>query len=101
MDDAGGATSTGGMSSMGSGGDAGGGAMGLGGSENKGTGEPETRGEKIQEALKSAVPRYFLASWSFAQFRVPDMPPSQEDPVTGMQWDKQTYNLIHLYCSRV
>ena len=42
--------------------------------------------EKISEAIKSAVPRYFQASRSYAQFRCPDMPPSQEDPQVRVWW---------------
>ncbi|CAD7965610.1 unnamed protein product [Amoebophrya sp. A120] len=44
---------------------------------------------ELKENLKSAVPRYFLASRSYAQWKVPDMPnTSTEESNT---WDRQKY----------
>ena len=36
-------------------------------------------GEKIKEALQNAVPKYFLASRSYAQYRVPDVASGPEE----------------------
>eukprot|EP00392_Amoebophrya_sp_AT5.2_P011584 g11663.t1 len=42
---------------------------------------------ELKENLKNAVPRYFLASRSYAQFRIPDMPATQEE----FDRDRQKY----------
>jgi hypothetical protein len=31
--------------------------------------------DKLYDQIKTSIPRYFLATRSFAQFKVPDMPP--------------------------